>query len=58
MLSDKLDNGRTDDNAIGNARDVGGLFWGADAKAYGDGKVGVRFEARDSFIDAGLCCDL
>jgi hypothetical protein len=58
MLRNQFNNGRANDDAIGDTRDVGGLFRRTHAKAYGDGQVGVRFEARHSFVDACLCRDL
>ena len=58
MLRNQFDNGRANHHAIGDTCDVGGLLWGADAKTYRDGQVGMRFEARDSFVDACLCGDL
>jgi hypothetical protein len=58
MLRNQFNNGRANDNAIGDTRDVGGLLWRTHAKAYGDWQVGVRFEARHSFINASLCRDL
>jgi len=58
MLCDQFDNRGANHYAIGDTCDVSGLFRRADAKAHGDGQVGVRFEARDSFINARLCGDL
>jgi hypothetical protein len=58
MFSDQFYNRRADDNAIGNARDIGGLFGGSDAKADGDGQVCVDLQARDGFVDTSLGGDL
>lgn len=41
MLGDEFNDCGTNDNAIGNARDVGGLFRCADAKANRDGQIGM-----------------
>ena len=58
MFSDQFYNRRANDYAIGNARDIGGLFGGSDAKADGDGQVGVDLQARDGLVVAGLGGDL
>jgi hypothetical protein len=58
MLRNQFNNGRANHYAIGDTRDVGGLFRRTHAKADGDGQVGVRFEARDGFINACLYRDL
>ena len=55
MFCDNFDNRGADDNAIGDACDIGGLLWRADTKADGDGQVGSGFQAGDGFFDAGLC---
>ena len=39
MFSDQFYNRRANDYAIGNARDIGGLFRCADAKANRDGQI-------------------
>ena len=54
MLGNDVDEGRPDDNAVGDPDDFGGLFGGADAETDGDGQVGGFFEARNGFVDAGL----
>src|SRR3546814_12541740 len=54
MLGDNVDEGRSDDDAVGNLSDLRGLFGGADAEADRDGQVGGGFEACDGFIDARL----
>jgi hypothetical protein len=41
MLGDELNDCGTNDNAIGNACNVGGLFRCADAKANRDGQIGM-----------------
>src|SRR3546814_4756473 len=54
MLRDDVDEGRSDDDAVGDARDLRGLFGRADAEAHRDGQVGRGFQARDGFVDARL----
>jgi hypothetical protein len=58
MFGDQFYNRRANDNAIGNARDTGGLFGGSDAKADGDRQISMCLKACYSVINARLCGDL
>ena len=51
MLGNQFDNGGTHNDAVGHARNVGGLFGGAHTKANRDGQVGLGLETGDGFID-------
>ena len=54
MLGNEVDEGRSDDDTVGDLGNLRGLFGGADTKADRDGQVGRGFEPRDGFDDARL----
>lgn len=55
MFGDNFDDRGADDNAIGDAGDLGGLFRRAHAKADRDRQIGARFQPGDGLFDARLC---
>lgn len=58
MLGNDVDEGRSDDDAVGNLGDVGRLRGGANAEADRDRQVGRGFQARNRILDArrAACC--
>ena len=54
VLADQFDDRRADHDAVGDARDRGGLVGRADAEADRDGQVGRGLEPGDGFLDRGL----
>lgn len=55
MFADYFDDRRADHHAIGDLRDIGGLFRRAYSKADGDRQIGTRFQPGDGFLYACLC---